>query len=80
MVRINFPNHAKTRCIERGIDPFEVIRVVKGSAKTKKGEGGRMIKKESLDDGKILEIVYDEKKELRKKTKTITIITAYYED
>jgi uncharacterized DUF497 family protein len=74
-MRIDLPDHAKCRLLERNIDISNIKKVINSPQKAESVWDDRLKKKSKLDNGKVLEVVY------KKITKNkVIIITAYYED
>lgn len=74
-MKIDVPDHAKFRIMERGIDVDNAKAVVKKPDSKKFVNGGRIEVIGKLSDGRVLTIVYVEKNKNH-----IVIVTGYYEN
>lgn len=73
-MKIDVPDHAKFRIMERGIDVDNAKIVVRKPSLKKIGNDGKIRVTGTLKDGRVLTIIYVEKTKSQ-----IVIITGYYE-
>ena len=74
-MKIELTDHAEYRLLERNIDLSRIRKIINSPSKAISAGDGLIKKKDKLDDGKILEVIY---KQLTKNK--FLICTAYYEN